>query len=166
MNRSIENLKLGRVRGIKRPTLLGRKFSEKIINKIRDKSKGKHYSIRTEWKKGHTPEGSILFKKGGIPWNKGKTFPERWHREKLLHQGKYWLIFKPDHPYSDQKGYVREHRLVLEEFLGRYLSKDELVHHKNGIKTDNRIGNLEVMTRSQHIKMHHKKILDARWKRI
>lgn len=64
-------------------------------------------------------------------------------------------------PHPDSSGYmlgsggVRLHRLVMEKFLGRKLSFDEHVHHKNGNKLDNRLENLEVLAASEHHREHY-----------
>lgn len=73
---------------------------------------------------------------------------------KTINHAGYVLIRKNNHPYRTTSGYVREHRLVMEEHIGRYLTPNEEVHHINGNKSDNRIENLELCTKETHRKVH------------
>lgn len=75
-----------------------------------------------------------------------------WVGGRYINRG-YVCVYEPNHPYAVMGKYVTEHRLVMEEYLGRYLEPEEVVHHKNGNKEDNRIENLELFnSNSEHIK--------------
>lgn len=56
----------------------------------------------------------------------------------------YRIVYAPNHPNSQKRGNIPEHVLVMSEILGRPLYDDENVHHKNGVRNDNRPENLEL----------------------
>ena len=60
--------------------------------------------------------------------------------------GGYVLVAQHGHPRADNRGYVREHLLVMEGILGRPVLRTEEVHHKNGNRSDNSPDNLELWT--------------------
>ena len=60
------------------------------------------------------------------------------------------MRYEPEHPMADSLGRLREHRLVMAEYLGRTLRTDEVVHHINGVRDDNRVENLVVMAKGEH----------------
>ena len=79
-------------------------------------------------------------------------------RKRVKHHSQgYNLVYYPNHPAKDVSGYVLEHRVVMESHLGRFLFPDEIVHHLNGNKADNRIENLQLMTNKEHASYHMKK---------
>lgn len=60
-----------------------------------------------------------------------------------------------EHPYPDKRGYVLEHRLIVEKSTGKFLPKMAVVHHINGVRDDNRIENLQIIQeQARHAKNH------------
>ncbi len=83
--------------------------------------------------------------------NKGKDphAPKRVKKGFWRSESGYILLCRTNHPNAKVNGSIFEHTLVMSEYLGRPLKKGENVHHKNGIRDDNRIENLELWHRSQ-----------------
>lgn len=63
----------------------------------------------------------------------------------------YVLVRHPSHPRANRNGFVREHIVVMEKVLGRFITESEEIHHKNGIRHDDSEGNLELWNRSHPV---------------
>ena len=96
----------------------------------------------------------------------------------MLKKNNYIKLLDPSHPYS-KKGYIWEHRVVVERFIGRILEPFEIIHHIDEDKTNNKIENLMVFqSNKEHIKWHTKlrqygyttsimkRIIENRWKEL
>lgn len=75
----------------------------------------------------------------------------------------YIVVRQPDHPNSMKSGYVLEHVLLISEAIGRPLEKGEVSHHVNGIKDDNRLENLRLMSKTAHDRLHKPEREAAQW---
>ena len=86
-------------------------------------------------------------------WRRGSN-NYNWKEGKIkMGDGYIGILLRPDDfffPMSNHLGYVAEHRLTMAKALKRRLLSWEIIHHKNGIKNDNRLENLELITGKQH----------------
>jgi len=140
---------------------------KKIVKKETDKTKycsrecyGKMKKIRGDkvvWTEEAKKRISERYKGAGNPmygkksWNSGKRIPRmsgenhpNWKRGYYINEDGYKIISRER----------REHRIIMEKHLGRKLKKEEIIHHINNNKTDNRIENLMICTRVEHINIH------------
>jgi hypothetical protein len=83
-----------------------------------------------------------------------------WKGGRKIRQDGYILVrlYPGDQFYglANKSGYAMEHRLVMARYLGRFIQPFplEVINHKNGIKDDNRIENLEIKSQSEHLQEH------------
>ena len=116
-------------------------WTDEMKEKLSNKYKGK---------------GNPAFGKKGF-WN-GKKRPKMWGGKHPNYAG----------GYTNKNGYriicfegkkeIPEHRFVMEEYIGRNLTDNEVVHHINKNKLDNRLQNLKLLTRSEHMNLHREDI--------
>ena len=77
-----------------------------------------------------------------------------WIIQKIVSKGEYNYAVVPEHPNATSNGYVLEHRVVMENAIGRLLEQWELVHHIDENKKNNAIENLQILTIAEH-NQHH-----------
>jgi hypothetical protein len=86
-------------------------------------------------------------------WAKGNL--TKWKGGKSITKDGYIMIYSPKHPFCIKNGYVLEHRLKMEKKLGRFLKKDENIHHLDGNVKNNKLNNLYLSSNSEHIRKYH-----------
>jgi len=127
--------------GIKPPSRKGIPISEETRKKMSEAAKErKKMSDETKRKmsEARTGEKNHNWKGGQFTCSQG-----------------YVYILMPEHPNINKRGYVKKARLVMEQHLGRYLKPEEIPHHKNEIKDDDRIENLRLFpSKAKHTGFH------------
>lgn len=80
-----------------------------------------------------------------------------WNIRKIINKGDYLYALVPEHPKATKNHYVLLHRVIMENYIGRILTDNEIVHHKDHNKKNNDIDNLELMNKNTHSQLHSKK---------
>jgi hypothetical protein len=137
----------------------GKQVSEETRQKLSRARRGKHLNLSEETRKRlselsrkrwQNPECAKRMAARGIPKKNGKTIDKKGYIRILVPPS------SPFYPMADHESYVPEHRLIIAQHLGRLLKRYEVVHHKNGIKNDNRLENLELVnSNGEHIHQKH-----------
>lgn len=98
-------------------------------------------------------EEEVTFKNRSIARSGERS--SNWNGGSFKKAGGYRFVLRKGHPRANSNGYVPEHILVWEETTGVQVPKNCCIHHLNGIKTDNRIENLCMMSHGAHTAMHN-----------
>jgi len=145
---------------IREVKVMGFKHSDETKKKISEARKGQKLSKETiekilKSRSGykHSKETKSKISASNIGKNLGNKNPN-WHGGTVVLNG-YIYIYNPEHPHCNYNKYVREHRLVMEKFLGRYLTPEEVVHHINSDRADNRLENLMLFANKNEHSLYH-----------
>lgn len=125
--------------------MYGKKHSAESLAKMTEQKRAtaKRGPETTNWKGGrHTSRGYVMIAVSTLPKEEQALFSSMANR-------------------SSQRA-IPEHRLVMARSLGRPLTRSEIVHHKNGIKNDNRLANLEIKGNDDHKKEHWQVLQELR----
>lgn len=129
-----------------------RKHSEETKKKISEANKGRYISPEQRKKQSDTrkrlfAEGKLKIPwagtKGIVTWNRKGEASSSWTGGRWKDKNGYIMV-------NNGSGYELEHRFIMAKHLGRGLFPWEYVHHLNAIKDDNRIENLQVVTKKIH----------------
>jgi len=110
---------------------LGRKRTEEFKQRISERMKG----------------NTRGFQKGQEPWN--------YKGGRIIRKDGYILIKMSEHPSAMNSGYIFEHRYMVECILGRFLNREEIIHHINQIRDDNRPENLYLFPSNKSHRAYH-----------
>lgn len=123
-----------------------RHLTQEHKNKIRQSMLGHHHGLLTKLKMSASQKNSTNAKRG-----KESRY---WKGGKIKVPTGYILVWVAENdlyaPMRNPSGYILEHRLIIAKQLKRCLKSWEVVHHKNRIKDDNRIENLELLPTKTH----------------
>ncbi len=148
---------------IRKGTELGYKSNHKLIWHACEKCGKPRWAQMAKGKPQHNWCSACYRKQMGIKYSGNNNHMWRGGRfQDNFGYIKVWI--SPDdffYSMSDSHRYILEHRLIMAKHLGRCLQPWEVVHHKNGIKTDNKIENLELTSRGEHTVGHNKGYKDG-----
>ena len=128
-------------------------YKDNSIRQIAHKLNVTQVAIRKYFKKYNIP-----FKEKKDTYLRGAKAPN-WNGGRHMHNG-YIEIYAPKHPHKNKRNCIYEHQKVMEDYLGRYLedNPDNLseINHKDFNRQNNNIENLQLLTMSEHSKLHAK----------
>ena len=120
---------------------------------------GKHHKKDAKEKIGKAHKGKVLSDATRNKISMSNKIHGIGHRKKRCDG--YIALYYPEHPKASKSGYVMEHDYLMEQKIGRLLKDNEVVHHINYNRSDNRLENLKLMTMKEHCSFHAKE----RWKK-